>query len=1398
MQPKQSPHQPGTPLSQSTCVSRSLYVLVCACGLAAAQLAVGAERVDYYVPNSVRIDVEASGGGSAAWQLVSERDTDGRWIVDDAFWRPASYTETNVPPGCYGVVFRAAPGWSPPAEMRLELTGGEEFSRTVSLAKVPEYVVGEIPPLSVRHGETLRFAIESFDANLEFEPHPDVERDITFDGRVFAYTPSPAERVAFTVTLTLSSGVEQTIAVAPTAETQPEQTILQYRGDLVDAEAKTYLKVIEEDLGEENFNYRTRNVRRVVISGPTVVFEAGHENDLYTLYADGVDDIKEMEIYADTVVFRSPTRLQGTTVSIFARQLRFEDLGEEPASLSTVPAEISTTSNSDGAHGLPAGDVTLNVASMVAPGSDPRLILRGGEGQDPHPGADGGSWPSLSWYSEPDGHSNGWPTSGVVTYVKQKSTCGPLDSRTDDWGTTACPKNGKNAVAAKVPGDGGAAGRLSVPFGVDSSIVDIRGGNPGKDGPDRFGGRAQGPSKVHHVYRVCALKYEFPISCRGISSCDNWSITKTCPTPKDGVDQPGTFGSPGVDGIVEGTTAIDGWLQPVTIRTLLQYAKDVYLNGHVDAVATILAPYDTALAKVATDGESSMELVQLAQEVNTLRHRAAGHLDYFGNPAGWVPMLSFEVTRDLFEDEVQAAGNLLYLTYYLGGEIEGVTNKQAALSRLRAELWEEIAAFESELEERRYEIEDLADEAEAIDSEIRDLGRDLKARAENLREQAKRNAALKKSLRVTGTVLTSMPIGQPALGLTGIGLTSASKFNEEDPIDSAINGTNAAHEFLMAQMHQDMEDFQTVSGAGDPRLGAAMLARQKSIQSLDAGVVGVNQVLREAKSWDSDVDAEVSLLMSEDPRSKQLVGAIRELNVRKQRFVERMAAAVQRAKFLMTSINQDYLALDSLQRDLVAVTEKIDQEAFSYIKEIERRAKDRLLKYQYYLAKAFEYRTVRPYVGSFQLGRIYDFFADNFTNTISEVPGEAILDPASLIAVYDEELRTITDAIVDDLAQRPQEQTLPIFYTLSQEELAQLNTPPYSVNLNLVEVGAVFSRTQENLRISELKVESVAAAPRSGANRANLSILLQHSGVSLISSEGDTYKFHHYNTLETPPITWEAQFSPFTGDLTNTEPSEASRSLLKSLIGDTDDLLLYSRPSAWADLLVTKETLSDSVDMVVNELTLRVSVDFARKSSGQSDLEVKPVNAAGETLAARVALGAADQNRRQDGRGIFTRVFRAGERVELEASASYGSQVFDRWESRSGELLGTEPRLSVTLPTSPNGSATTAKVRAVYAPGELVPGGGDTPFRRGDANTDGGVDMSDAIAILNRLFVGGSELPCEDASDTNDDGRVDISDPMNLLLHLFVSGSAPPAPHDACGEDPTDDGLDCDAFAPCS
>jgi len=71
------------------------------------------------------------------------------------------------------------------------------------------------------------------------------------------------------------------------------------------------------------------------------------------------------------------------------------------------------------------------------------------------------------------------------------------------------------------------------------------------------------------------------------------------------------------------------------------------------------------------------------------------------------------------------------------------------------------------------------------------------------------------------------------------------------------------------------------------------------------------------------------------------------------------------------------------------------------------------------------------------------------------------------------------------------------------------------------------------------------------------------------------------------------------------------------------------------------------------------------------------------------------------------------------------------------------------------------------------------PYICGDADGDGAVNVSDAVYIINFVFISGSPAPDPiEAADVNCDLTVNVSDAVYLINYVFISGS--PAPCSEC------------------
>jgi len=131
------------------------------------------------------------------------------------------------------------------------------------------------------------------------------------------------------------------------------------------------------------------------------------------------------------------------------------------------------------------------------------------------------------------------------------------------------------------------------------------------------------------------------------------------------------------------------------------------------------------------------------------------------------------------------------------------------------------------------------------------------------------------------------------------------------------------------------------------------------------------------------------------------------------------------------------------------------------------------------------------------------------------------------------------------------------------------------------------------------------------------------------------------------------------------------------------------------------------------------------------------------------------------------------------------------------------------------GSAVANTPSGVFSTGRGSPGSGNnwivrqlTPdliplvrppvtFRRGDANADGLMDLSDAIFTLSHLFLGDPAPGCLRAADLDGDERLDLTDAVYGLLYHFSGGLPPAQPFPDCGVDTAASLLNCERFAGC-
>jgi hypothetical protein len=100
-------------------------------------------------------------------------------------------------------------------------------------------------------------------------------------------------------------------------------------------------------------------------------------------------------------------------------------------------------------------------------------------------------------------------------------------------------------------------------------------------------------------------------------------------------------------------------------------------------------------------------------------------------------------------------------------------------------------------------------------------------------------------------------------------------------------------------------------------------------------------------------------------------------------------------------------------------------------------------------------------------------------------------------------------------------------------------------------------------------------------------------------------------------------------------------------------------------------------------------------------------------------------------------------------------------------------------------TVTTPFGEAALAGGFTYAGGEGPRFVRGNCDGEGGINITDGIALLNFLFLGGKKPGCLEACNADDDGQLNITDGIAILNFLFLGGRAPEPPYPGCGNDTT-------------
>lgn len=1264
------------------------------------------------------------------------------------------------------------------------------------------YVIGSIPPITVWEGEQVVFTVKRRAGNANFAmtvtPTPKGRISIHKDYGTFAYTPAAEDREELTVTVKAGadSADEQTFSVMPQPRLPSDFRLIEHKSEPPAADSNLYVNFSEQSAGKALFNNEADfdkqsdaeiETKKVTVSGVKLVIE--QNDDAGSLYKrlHGRANLRELTLCADEVVFRDELHVPGTEVTVYARKLSFENRGR----INTTPKSVKSTAKNrdEGLRGQNAGNVYL-LAENVETKVFPSVIMNGGAGQPARLGRKGKDGTSKAEWdgryfaktTTPFGDqwfdvsgkireiSNGhkpvsaeiWRQAGLSPFYKEQIIIG--SARRDDL-------NGQDYAATKDvptsgsppdpypghPGHGGNGGTMfSNSRRLDYvSVYQCKPGDPGTKAADIGGSRAGEPRKW------CVIKSQY--YARTVEPDIYTTFVMLSGETWDGPGATAPDVNPETPAAKAGGRVCDdsitgAWLHPAMVRAFIPYAQDMMLSGHEEGLADRLKLYRNTLAKVVKEGGFPYKLDRnkrqdkfvastLEGELTALIQRLEGPYDYFGNPAGWVPMLSFQANKALFDTELDEAIRAMFLAHWIettqNRTLQASETLKKAITSLRAESDQALADFGV----AQKQVEDLEDRLDQLNKELNLCQQAIEKTESQTRQQLQHDVKLEHILRssgkILGGVLQLIPVGQPVAGAFGKSFTALSKIDLDHPKDSAgkilgplakVAGTKIAtkaskvfSELSTAKKKEETQEQKDFKKAlAEERL-------EKQVETyLEEEKEAKDQIIAALSEFavpEEEIDKRLEKILAECPAYKKDIEELKSLNKKKAAFSRDLLAALHTIDEATATILKSQLGLIRLRDQLDVTLEGLNLEALQAVRGMGQRARDRLLLYQYYMVKSYQYLMLKdlPLI-DYRCEKLFRSFvkvlvketgkADVTLNPIAESPNGMLTDQQfeAISVVFRDLLKEIAKEIIDWYQKHPPRQTGELPVSLTDEQLETLNAHR-QLDLDLL---PRLDRQREDIRITSIETDSVRIAKPLPKNTIGFTLTYRHDGISRIRRGGVQYVFRSgqyrlagdgeasADQYRNDKVYWASSVKYDTAiadenkrvKVTESVPDTEETSLVRSFISGNAaerNPLVSFRPSAWTRLRIIR---SGEYEGKITSLTLRIN--FVAHSVAERVSTVLVLGADG--IEPLIRCHPPDLNQRADGYGQFVRTFDQlkSSPVTLRAPKRYGQRSFLGWRQGRGTDLPSskDPVLVLKLDKD-------YIVEPVYEPLYFVPKGPD-------------------------------------------------------------------------------------------
>ena len=777
------------------------------------------------------------------------------------------------------------------------------------------------------------------------------------------------------------------------------------------------------------------------------------------------------------------------------------------------------------------------------------------------------------------------------------------------------------------------------------------------------------------------------------------------------------------------------WLSLEAIFFILEYARDIYIANGFHVIREDLLYYVKCLEEIlrySVDGFDKTRVQSVKSQMESLINRYDQKLDFFGNPAGYIPLLSMEMHMSAYQSELESVTRALYLqiwyNYYKGKQLKSLELVSAEIISAQHDIMNSIESFngaQDDLQMVESAIQAYGEEKKRLDKILEEIQERVDREARNNVERRKMAANFCHMIKGLASLI---PYGQPALGAAAGFATDISQklINGERPgFGEVMEGVADVASSLMNTKLPTIREIKGLTGTAeenDPKNGGVYTPSNCNCaeiaglgDKLAAASSVVSRSLSKMQVSDTDLNAELSRLLNQDPLFKIAGAAVDSLQRKSVALNDLMTKTMSKTNDLVGTIVSNNVGLGQIYENRNDLLQSSSSEIDNWIETKASLAKAKIQKAGYMLAKSFEYYALENVQLNGSLDKLYKFFmelAKKFGDRT--VPSFKDFEAVST-AIYDDTFQKVSNQLVAKYGDMLNRKIQNVTITLTAKQTMDLSRKGF-VKLDFSTVPVLLS-TEDNVRVLSVAVDEVHLA-FGRKPPSKIGFLMFHGPDNFIHHNGHKYRFTrpfkyfkgnqtvttkkapHDNrrlspydidetgqpTLYSPPISWKSIYDVPHEHVTNLQHDHegvaknqySALTFLPSFLGD------------W--FIVTEGVDGESLDRVtVQHLSLTVQVSSSDRASNLQKMRVVTLTKAGDPITAPILVKSSNHKQEVDdgdnslnsGYGDITRYFQTSQStttISLKVEKQFGSLKFMGWRqsTHGSEYVSKTPEIHVS------------------------------------------------------------------------------------------------------------------------